>query len=140
MGNTGWAVRRWTAWSDGWRSFGEAGFAVAAAVALVSGGAAWLLGWRGVAAGCWDAGTLVAVVPALAWVIGALRRGRAGVDLIAVVSLAGALLVHEYLAGGLIAVMLAGGHALEAAAERRAARDPDGAAVPCPSDRAAARW
>ena len=53
----------------------------------------------------------------------ALRRGRVGVDLIAVLSLIGTLLVGEYLAGALIAVMLAGGRALEAAAERRASHD-----------------
>ena len=77
----------------------------------------------GVADGCWIAGTLVALVPAVLWVLAALRRGRAGVDLIAVLSLVGTLLVGEYLAGALIAVMLAGGRALEAAAERRASHD-----------------
>ena len=66
---------------------------------------------------------MVAVVPAVVWVLAALRRGRAGVDLIAVLSLVGTLLVGEYLAGALIAVMLAGGRALEAAAERRASHD-----------------
>ena len=48
---------------------------------------------------CWIAGTLVALVPAVLWVLAALRRGRAGVDLIAVLSLVGTLLVGEYLAG-----------------------------------------
>ena len=91
--------------------------------ALVSGGIAWLTGWRTVADGCWIAGTLVAVVPAVLWVLAALRRGRAGVDLIAVLSLVGTLLVGEYLAGALIGVMLSGGRALEAAAERRASHD-----------------
>ena len=42
---------------------------------------------------------------------------------IAVLSLVGTLVVGEYLAGALIAVMLAGGRALDAAAERRATRD-----------------
>jgi heavy metal translocating P-type ATPase len=91
--------------------------------ALVVGGIAWLAGWHRVADGCWIAGTVVAVVPAVAWVLAALRRGRVGVDLIAVLSLIGTLLVGEYLAGALIAVMLAGGRALEAAAERRASHD-----------------
>lgn len=97
---------------------------VAATVgALSAGGIAWLAGARRVADGCWIAGTVVAVIPALAWVLAALRRGRVGVDLIAVLSLIGTLLVGEYLAGALIAVMLAGGRALEAAAERRANHD-----------------
>ena len=91
--------------------------------ALVAGGLAWLAGWRAAADACWIAGTLVALVPAVLWVLAALRRGRAGVDLIAVLSLVGTLLVGEYLAGALIAVMLAGGRALEAAAERRASHD-----------------
>ncbi len=91
--------------------------------ALVAGGGAWLAGSPRVADGCWIAGTVVAVVPATVWVLAALRRGRLGVDLIAVLSLIGTLLVGEYLAGALIAVMLAGGRALEAAAERRASHD-----------------
>ena len=91
--------------------------------ALAGGGIAWLAGWRDVADGCWIAGTVLAVVPALVWVLVALRRGRVGVDVIAVLSLVGTLLVGEYLAGALIAVMLAGGRALDAAAARRASHD-----------------
>ncbi len=91
--------------------------------ALVSGGIAWLVGSHQVADACWIAGTVVAFIPAAVWVLAGLRRGRFGVDLIAVLSLIGTLLVGEYLAGALIAVMLAGGRALEAAAERRATHD-----------------
>ncbi|HKP44001.1 MAG TPA: heavy metal translocating P-type ATPase [Mycobacterium sp.] len=91
--------------------------------ALAAGGIAWATGWYRVADGCWIAGTVIAIVPAVVWVIAALRRGRAGVDLIAVLALVGTLLVGEYVAGALIAVMLAGGRALEAAAERRASHD-----------------
>ncbi|BBY73292.1 ATPase P [Mycolicibacterium parafortuitum] len=91
--------------------------------ALAAGGVAWLVSARTVADICWAVGTLIAVVPAVAWVLGALRQGRLGVDLIAVLSLVGTLWVGEYLAGSLIAVMLAGGRALESAASRRASRD-----------------
>ena len=101
----------------------EPGLVVLTVSALAVGGIAWLGGWRTVADGCWIAGTVVAVVPALVWVLAALRRGRLGADVIAVLSLAGTLLVGEYLAGALIAVMLAGGRALEARAERRASHD-----------------
>ncbi len=59
--------------------------------ALAAGGVAWLAGWRAVADGCWIAGTVLAVVPALVWVLVALRRGRFGVDVIAVLSLVGTL-------------------------------------------------
>lgn len=101
----------------------EPALAAATVVALAAGGIAWLAGARRIADGCWIAGTVIAVLPALVWVLAALRRGRFGVDLIAVLSLVGTLLVGEYLAGALIAVMLAGGRALEAAAERRASHD-----------------
>ncbi|GAA4206058.1 heavy metal translocating P-type ATPase [Microbispora amethystogenes] len=91
--------------------------------ALVGGGAAWLAGATAVADGFWTAGTAVAVVPAVVWVAAAVRKGRAGVDLIAALALAGTLAVGEHLAGALIALMLATGRALDAAAERRASRD-----------------
>ncbi|GAA4542081.1 heavy metal translocating P-type ATPase [Pseudonocardia xishanensis] len=101
-----------------------AAFLLATTVAaLAAGVVAWFLGAAGVAAGCWAAGTLLATVPAVVWVVSALRHGRTGVDAIAVLALVGTLVVHEYLAGALIAVMLATGRALDAAAERRASRD-----------------
>ena len=90
---------------------------------LAVGGILWLAGVRDAADAVWAATTAVAFVPAVCWMIATLVKGRAGVDLIAVLSLAGTILVHEYLAGALIAVMLAGGRALDAAAEGRAARD-----------------
>lgn len=93
------------------------------AAALVAGGVARLAGAPGLADLCWALGTVAAVGPALGWVLVALRRGQAGVDVIAVLALGGTLLVHEYLAGALIALMLATGRTLEAAAQRRASRD-----------------
>ncbi|MET9295831.1 heavy metal translocating P-type ATPase [Streptomyces sp. NPDC003077] len=96
---------------------------VVTAVALAAGGAAWLAGAPRVADACWAAGTVAAVAPGIGWVLAALRRGRAGVDLIAVLALGGTLAVGEYLAGALIALMLATGRALESAAGRRATRD-----------------
>jgi heavy metal translocating P-type ATPase len=91
--------------------------------ALAVGAAAWLAGNDTLADASWIAGTTLALVPAVWWVASALNKGRVGVDLIAVISLVGTLLVGEYLAGAVIAVMLAGGRALEAAAERRANHD-----------------
>ncbi|MFE0349624.1 heavy metal translocating P-type ATPase [Streptomyces griseoluteus] len=93
------------------------------AAALTAGGAAWLAGDRGLADLLWALGTWAAVLPAVGWVLAALRHGRAGVDLIAVLALGGTLAVHEYLAGALIALMLATGRTLEAAAQRRASHD-----------------
>ncbi|HYO00471.1 MAG TPA: heavy metal translocating P-type ATPase [Mycobacterium sp.] len=105
------------------RSLVEPTLLVVTVAALGLGGIAWLIGWRAVADGCWVAGTLTAVVPALVWVVVALRKGRAGVDLLAVLSLVGTLWVGEYVAGALIAVMLSTGRALDAAAQRRASHD-----------------
>jgi heavy metal translocating P-type ATPase len=93
------------------------------AAGLAVGGVTWLTGNRGAADAAWAATTMVAAGPALVWVIRGLRRGQAGVDVIAVLSLAGTLVVREYVAGALIAVMLTGGRALEAYAQRRATRD-----------------
>ncbi|MEW2221097.1 heavy metal translocating P-type ATPase [Streptomyces sp. NPDC006990] len=93
------------------------------AAALTAGGAAWLTDAPAAADLCWALGTLAAIPPALAWVLGALRRGHAGVDLIAVLALVGTLAVREYLAGALIALMLSGGRTLEAGAQRRASHD-----------------
>ncbi|MBI5340991.1 MAG: cadmium-translocating P-type ATPase [Mycolicibacterium rufum] len=106
-----------------WRRYLEPTLTVITVGALAAGGIAWAAGHQRLADGCWIAGTLVALVPALWWVIATLRHGRAGVDVIAVLSLVGTLVVGEYLAGALIAVMLAGGRALEAAAQRRASHD-----------------
>ena len=85
--------------------------------AFAGGGIAWLVGWRDVADGCWIVGTLLAVVPALVWVLVALRRGRArrGPHRGACRWWARCSF-GEYLAGALIAVMLASGRALDAAA------------------------
>ena len=101
----------------------EPALVVVTVAALATGGIAWLAGWRAVADWCWIAGTVTAVVPAVVWTLAALRRRRLGVDVIAVLSLIGTLLVGEYVAGALIAVMLAGGRALDAAAARRASHD-----------------
>jgi len=65
----------------------------------------------------------VALVP-LTWdVVRTLMHGRAGVDSIAVIAMAGALALGEYLAGAVIALMLSGGNALERLAEGRATRE-----------------
>ncbi|MGW6396361.1 heavy metal translocating P-type ATPase [Streptomyces sp. NPDC055103] len=93
------------------------------AAALVGGGVAWLVGAQDLSDLFWALGTVAAIVPAVMWVLAALRRGQAGVDLIAVLALGGTLAVGEYLAGALIALMLATGRTLEAAAQRRASHD-----------------
>ena len=71
----------------------------------------------------WAVVTGALLVP-LTWsVIRTLLRRDVGVDAIALVAMAGALALQEFLAGAVVALMLAGGNALEAAAGRRARHD-----------------
>ncbi len=63
------------------------------------------------------------LVPLTVSIARTLAAGRVGVDAIALVAMAGALAVGEYLAGAVIALMLSGGNALEASASRRARRE-----------------
>ncbi len=90
---------------------------------LTAGIAAWAAGAWWLADVLWAGATVVAVPPAAGWVVAALLRRQLGVDLIAVLALLGTLAVREFLAGALIAVMLATGRAIEAAAQRRATAD-----------------
>jgi heavy metal translocating P-type ATPase len=71
----------------------------------------------------WAGATAVVLVP-LAWSVGkSLLRGDVGVDAIALVAMAAALALDEYLAGAVVGLMLAGGNALEDYAAGRARRE-----------------
>jgi heavy metal translocating P-type ATPase len=94
-----------------------------ALLALGGGGLLHALGHPGYGDLVWAASTSVMLVP-LTWsVVGALLRRDVGVDAIALVAIATALALGEYLAGAVVALMLAGGNALEAYAARRARRE-----------------
>ncbi len=97
-------------------------FALAAGLGLLAGAALHLAGTAGPGDLIWGLTTLLALGPALWEVVQGLRRRQPSVDLIAVLALVGTLLTREYLAGAVIAVMLAGGQALEARAQSRAKR------------------
>jgi len=71
----------------------------------------------------WAMSAIVVLVPFTVSAAAALRHGRFGVDLIAVLAIVGALAVGEFLAAAIVALMLAGGNALEATAARRARSD-----------------
>ena len=64
------------------------------------------------------ASTLALLIPLTISVGRSLLRGDVGVDAIALLAMAGALALGEYLAGAVIALMLAGGNALELCAQR----------------------
>ena len=94
-----------------------------AVAGLAAGGALRLVGPTTLANAIWAATAAVALLPAIVSVARDLLRRRAGVDIVAVLALAGTLSVGEYLAGAVIALMLATGRELEARASARARRE-----------------
>ncbi|MFI4990203.1 MAG: heavy metal translocating P-type ATPase [Solirubrobacterales bacterium] len=91
------------------------GLLVGAVLALLS---------RSTAADAAWAATVALILIPLSWSVArALIGGDLGVDLIALLAMAGALVLGEYLAGAVIALMLAGGNALEEFASARARRE-----------------
>jgi heavy metal translocating P-type ATPase len=97
--------------------------AAVAFAALVVGGAFALAGRNDLADLAWAAGTAVVLATVVPSVVISLGRHRVGVDAIALLAMGGALLLGEYLAGAVIALMLAGGNALEEVASGRARRE-----------------
>jgi heavy metal translocating P-type ATPase len=97
-------------------------FATSTALLLL-GGLAWLLSAETVANILWEIGTVLGLVFSTTTTIGAVRRRQPSVDIIAVLALAGALVVGEPFAGAMITVMLATGQLLEARAAARAHRE-----------------
>ncbi|MFG1951198.1 heavy metal translocating P-type ATPase [Micromonospora sp. NPDC048830] len=106
-----------------WARGREWGPLTALTVLVLAGAGLWLAGRRTAADAVWAVGTLAALVPAAWSVLRRLWRRQFGVDVIAVLALAGALAVGEYLAGAVVAVMASTGRSLEAYAQRRATRD-----------------
>jgi heavy metal translocating P-type ATPase len=97
---------------------------LALAIAGISLGIALrLLGDPVAAEWAWAATTLLALVP-LSWsIVRELRGGEFGVDIIALLAMAGSLMLGQELAGAVIAVMLSGGDSLERYAGGRARRE-----------------
>jgi heavy metal translocating P-type ATPase len=95
-----------------------------ATLALIAAGAALALAGAPTAADVvWAATVALMLAPLSVAIARTLAAGRVGVDAIALVAMAGALAVGQYLAGAVIALMLSGGNALEARAARRARRE-----------------
>ena len=97
--------------------------AAVALAALVAGGILWLAGEPGWADAAWGLGAVVVLVPLTIETLRSLRHGDVGVDLIALIAIAGALVLGEQLAAAIVALMMAGGAALEAWAAGRAQRE-----------------
>ena len=96
---------------------------VIALAGLVLGLVAWFIGRSDWASWCWAGGTIPVVVGLLASMVRDFLAGRVGVDAVAFVSMSGALVLGQNLAGIVIAVMYAGGNILENFAVARAERD-----------------
>jgi heavy metal translocating P-type ATPase len=97
--------------------------ALAALVAVTAGGLLHLAGAARAGDALWAISLAVMIVPLASSVMRSLQRRDLGVDAIALVSMAGALALGQYAAGAVIALMLAGGNALEEVAGRRARRE-----------------
>ena len=87
---------------------------------IVLGALLYLVASPGAGRLVWALSVAVALIPLSYSVARSLLRGDVGVDVIALVAMGGALVLGEYLAGAVIALMLSGGNALEAIAVRRA--------------------
>ena len=85
-----------------WAANKERALFVVSTVLLLAGGAAWLLSAPTAAAALWIAGTVLGLVFSVGWTVTAIRAGQLSVDVIAVLALAGALVVNEPFAGAMI--------------------------------------
>ena len=112
-----WALRRHTAvWLP----------PVATGSGLLAGAALHAAGLGRAGDAMWAAGAACVLVW-VAWkLLRSLLRRQLGVDLIALLAIAGALALGQYLAGAVVALMLTGGQALEAFAGSRAQRELTG--------------
>jgi heavy metal translocating P-type ATPase len=90
---------------------------------LVFGVLAWANGNNDLANWCWATGTVPVVIVLFFSMLRNFFVGRFGVDTIAFLSMAAALVLGQNLAGIIIAIMYAGGNVLEDFAIARAERD-----------------
>ena len=80
---------------------------------IATGAGLWVTDLQGLADIVWAATTTAALIPLFVTVVRELLRGRAGVDLIALAAMGSAVILGEYVAGAVVALMLSGGGALE---------------------------
>ena len=102
---------------------GSAAILLVVLAALLVGGLLWVTGARAVADLAWASGVVFALIPLGIAVVRDLLHRKTGVDLIALLAMAGALVLGQYLAGAVVGVMLSGGQALERYASSRARRE-----------------
>jgi len=90
------------------------------ALGLATGIALRLTGFTAAADATWGVATAVSLVPLTVGVVRDLVHSKFGVDVIALLAMAGALAIGEFLAAAVIALMMSGGQALEDYAAGRA--------------------
>ncbi len=90
------------------------------ALGLAAGLAAWGLGAPSLAGPIWATATAPVIAVLAAEIAVSLRSGQVGLDIVALLSMAGALALGEPLAGVVVALMYSGGQFLEGYAARRA--------------------
>ena len=93
------------------------------AAAVMAGLGVRLAGHPGWADWIWLLGSVPVLLAVLVGSARAVVRGEAGLDLIALLSMTGAMALGEYLTGAVIGLMLASGRSLEDFAEARARRE-----------------
>ncbi|HET9671569.1 MAG TPA: heavy metal translocating P-type ATPase, partial [Actinomycetota bacterium] len=92
-------------------------------IGITTGGVLALLDMPDAARVAWAITTTIALLSLLRDVAVGLWNRRPGVDVIALLAMVGSLALAEFLAGAVIALMLATGEALESYADRRAHRE-----------------
>ncbi|WP_404829772.1 heavy metal translocating P-type ATPase [Ensifer adhaerens] len=90
------------------------------AVSLAGGALTWFANRPDHSAWIWGVGTAIILASLVTEIGTSLAKAEFGLDLIAALAMSGALLLGEYFAGIIIAMMFAGGEALEDFAQRRA--------------------
>jgi heavy metal translocating P-type ATPase len=97
--------------------------AAATLAGLSVGGLLHLAGAPAAGSDVWAGATAVVLVPLVWSVVRSLAHRDVGVDAIALIAIATALVLGQFLAGAVVALMLAGGNALEEYASGRAGRE-----------------
>ena len=105
------------------RRLARIGAIVCALTGLAFGLLAWGIGRSDIADMAWTAGVIPVLVILVGEIVVSLRQGNFGLDIVAALAMLAALLVGETLAAAVVALMYAGGQALEAFAEGRAGRE-----------------
>ena len=93
------------------------------AAGLVLGFAVRAVGLNDLAPWIWAAATVPVIVALGVEIVVSLRQREVGLDIVAFLSMSGALILSQMLAGAVVALMYAGGTFLESYAARRARRE-----------------